>query len=107
MICVDNAYFPGKAGRHTSLWCHLFTDSPEDPAEMDQLHRFAQRIGLRREWFQLHITLPHYDVTEGMRKKAVEYGAVEVPIRKTAEVMERMRERRFAELDEAILAAEP
>jgi hypothetical protein len=93
MICVDNCFFPGKAGRHTSRWCHLFTDQPEDPAELAELHRFAGVIGMKREWFQQHPTVPHYDVTEGMRSKAIAFGAVEVNHAKTAEVLERMRNR--------------
>ena len=29
---------------------------------LDELHRFANRIGLKREWFQ-NKRIPHYDVT--------------------------------------------
>ena len=43
-----------------------------------ELHDFAQRIGLRRAWYQRDKTLPHYDLTPGRRMKAVALGAVEV-----------------------------
>jgi hypothetical protein len=35
---------------------HLVADS------LEELHRFARRIGLKREWFQ-EGRLPHYDLT--------------------------------------------
>jgi len=30
---------------------------------LGELHSFAQRIGLKREWFQDHPRHPHYDLT--------------------------------------------
>ncbi len=55
---------------------HLTTDGP-----IEELHAFAQRIGMKREWFQPHRVAPHYDLTPGRRAKALECGAVFVPIR--------------------------
>jgi hypothetical protein len=52
---------------------HLFADS------LDELHRFALSIGLRRDWFQDHPRLRHYDVTAGKRREAIQKGAVAVP----------------------------
>ena len=51
-------------------YCHLFGDTEAE------LHRFAARLGLRREWFQAHEWLPHYDLTLGMQEKAVGLGAI-------------------------------
>lgn len=51
---------------------HLFADSVEE------LHAFSESIGLRREWFQNHKRLPHYDVTANKRREAIKAGAVEV-----------------------------
>lgn len=77
---VDNA----TGRKYRSTWCHLFSDEI-GPAE---LHQFAQRIGLRREWFQQGQVLgkpgvmdpvcDHYDLTKGKRAAAVKAGAVEV-----------------------------
>lgn len=53
--------------------CHLFADS------LEELHAFAESIGMKREWFQ-NTKLPHYDLTEARRKKAVAKGAVEVDL---------------------------
>lgn len=52
--------------------CHLVADG------LEELHAFAVRIGLRRAWFQDHGTLPHYDLTEGRRERAVRLGAIEI-----------------------------
>jgi hypothetical protein len=56
--------------------CHLTTDGT-----LDDLHAFARRLGMKREWFQDHRLAPHYDLTAGRRVLALEMGAVFVPIR--------------------------
>lgn len=38
--------------------CHLVTDG-----DVEELHEFATRIGLRRSWFQPANGRPHYDLT--------------------------------------------
>lgn len=52
--------------------CHLVADTPKE------LHQFATRLGLRLSWFQIHPRCSHYDLTAGMRAKAVRLGAVEL-----------------------------
>jgi len=43
---------------------------------LEELHKFAQSIGLKREWFQDHKKYPHYDLTtKRMSNKAIRYGA--------------------------------
>jgi len=61
--------------------CHLFADSVEE------LHGFADRIGLRRSWFQPGRGLPHYDLTGGKRAMAIRDGAVEASDRMLADWM--------------------
>lgn len=51
--------------------CHMYADT------LPELHTMAQRLGLRRTWFQNHPLCPHYDLTEGRRAAAVKFGAVE------------------------------
>lgn len=53
-------------------WCHLVADS------LDELHLFAAKLGLRRQWFQEKSYYPHYDVTMSVRNKALSFGAVSV-----------------------------
>jgi len=64
--------------------CHLAADSVEE------LHAFAARIGLKREWFQAGKRggRPHYDLTARRRADAVRRGAVEAG---TAEILSAMR----------------
>lgn len=63
-----------KKGWRWSKSCHLFADS------LEELHAFAESIGMKREWFQ-DAKLPHYDLTETRRKKAVTKGAIEVNLK--------------------------
>jgi hypothetical protein len=60
----------------------------------DELHRMAESIGLKREWFQNHGRTPHYDVCQAKRKQAVNCGAIEVGRRDLVALMRRLRERR-------------
>jgi len=68
-VYVDDSYIPWRRGK----WCHLTADTT------DELHEFAARIGLRREWFQpgSRPELDHYDVTMERRARAVALGAIE------------------------------
>jgi hypothetical protein len=58
-------------------WCHLTADTE------DELHAFAARLGMRREWFQDHPRPErrHYDLTRERRERAVRAGALSVPAR--------------------------
>ena len=82
---------------HTSAWCHLFADSQEE------LHAFAEQLGLQRSYFQPGKPLGgrpspfwHYDVTAGKRAQAIALGAVEVGARDAPRIM-REREARSAQ----------
>lgn len=56
--------------------CHMFIDAGADLLE---LHEFARKIGLRPEWFQYKPGgLPHYDLNQSRRVKAIAAGAVEL-----------------------------
>lgn len=60
-------------GERSKLWCHMATDG-----DLAELHEFAQRIGLKRAWFQNRPRLPHYDLRPSMRVRAIQAGAVEI-----------------------------
>ena len=65
MILVD------KLRRYPSgCWWRMVSDSSSE-----ELHSFARRLGLRREQFQEHGWLPHYDLRPGVREKALSLGA--------------------------------
>lgn len=62
---------------------HLVSD-----ASLDELHDFATRIGLKREWFQCD----HYDITSRRFLQAVyQAGAQQVSTREVAQRMVRCK----------------
>lgn len=90
-VYVDNALIPATVGRTRSRWCHLTADTQEE------LHAFAARVGMRREWFQtckrrcgregdpcIHW---HYDLTTSRRARAVSLGAVEIDMNVMGEIL--------------------
>lgn len=68
LIYVDDAIHPWRGRK----WAHLFCE------DIDILHGFALKLGLKRSWFQCppKASWPHYDVTDTMRFKALRLGAV-------------------------------
>jgi hypothetical protein len=66
-VYVDNARIKWRG----QLWCHLVADS------LDELHAFARRLGLQRNWFHRTASYPHYDVTSTVRERALAIGALE------------------------------
>lgn len=59
-------------------WAHLTADSEEE------LHVFARRLGLRREWFQDGGGVAHYDLVPRRYATALQLGALFVPAREQA-----------------------
>lgn len=55
-----------------TLWSHMVSD-----ASLEELHAMAQRIGMRRAWFQDSPGHPHYDLVPRRRAAALAAGAVE------------------------------
>jgi Protein of unknown function (DUF4031) len=64
-ILVDPAIWPHR-GR---MWSHLVSDT-----SYDELHDFAERLGIPRRAFQGD----HYDVPEDLRASALALGAEDV-----------------------------
>lgn len=92
MVYVD-ATFDCPGPRGYSRWCHMFADTEEE------LHAMAERIGMRREWFQDRRKgdhrFPHYDLVPSKRALAVKFGAEQVDRRRFCELVfpERMAAR--------------
>lgn len=63
---VDCLQTPRWRHRQSS---HLVADT------LTELHTFAERIGLKRSWFQ-DKSLPHYDLSPGMRRTAIAHGVI-------------------------------
>lgn len=66
---------------------HMLADS------LDELHAMADKIGVRRKWFQPRST-PHYDVCQAKRAQAIELGAVVVGNRELVTIIRKWREKR-------------
>lgn len=80
-VYVDDMRMPARVGRISARWSHLTADSDAE------LHEFAGRLGLKRAWFQPNERRPeanHYDVTDTVRAKALELGAVAETMREGA-----------------------
>jgi Protein of unknown function (DUF4031) len=67
-VLVDPAVWPWRGRR----WAHLVSDE-----SYDELHAFAEQLGLERRWFQGD----HYDIPDAHRERAVALGATPVPSR--------------------------
>ena len=51
-----------------------------------ELHIFAQKIGLKREWYKANAVIPHYHIQGAVVKKAISNGAKKVSTTKLAEI---------------------
>lgn len=96
-VYVDDAGIPATVGPYKSRWSHLTADTREE------LHEFAARLGLRREWFQDPAApgrkpFParpgspaaeswHYDVTAAKRAQAIRLGAQSITWREALEII--------------------
>lgn len=91
-VYVDDWRQVAKLGRYPGKWSHLIA-GPDDPIE--ELHAFAQSIGLRREWFQdKPWPRAHYDVPEFRRRQAIAAGAVPITWRELGQMLSAARQQR-------------
>ncbi len=67
------------------ITCHMMADT------LDELHAMAERIGMKREWFQPKSS-PHYDVSLARRAQAIEHGALVADKYKIVELIRKYRE---------------
>jgi hypothetical protein len=75
-----------NAFRHMKM-SHMVADT------LDELHAMAQRLGLRRSWFQVSRSgMPHYDICQTKREQAIKLGAIEINRRKMVELVKLHRE---------------
>ena len=67
-VYVDDAVHLWRGRR----WAHLLAD------ELDELHAFAERLGLPRRAFQDKRSGAHYDIDAALRERALALGAVAI-----------------------------
>lgn len=85
MIIVDPLFHAPAHGH--GYWCHMVSTT-----SVDELHAFADKIGLKRSWFQNKST-PHYDLTRGKRLQAVKNGAIEVTPKEFVSFVRKLRKK--------------
>lgn len=84
-VYVDSA--KNKYGR--MQMCHMIGDTVEE------LHKMADKIQIRREWFQNNGT-PHYDICQSKRNRALRAGALVMDRKKTVELIRMYRKQNAA-----------
>lgn len=57
------------------IMCHMTADT------LPELHAMAEKIGIRRAWFQDKPPFEHYDISLSKRALAVKNGAKEITMR--------------------------
>lgn len=80
MICVD--YLQACNPNDRWRWNHVSHLHCLPTDDLEELHLFAESIGLSRERFQTGSTIPHYDLMAATREAAVGAGAVEILTRR-------------------------
>lgn len=71
-VYVDDAEIPFRGMK----MCHMIADTEEE------LHEMAEKIGLKRSWYQGD----HYDVSLSKKEEAIEVGAEEVSWKDLADI---------------------
>lgn len=66
------------------IMCHMMADT------LEELHEMADKIGMRREWFQPKSS-PHYDVCLERKSLAIKNGAVVADRKKVVELIRKYR----------------
>ena len=87
-VYLDDWRQPARLGPVDDRWSHLLADSDEE------LHAFAARRGMKREWFQHRAGRPHqahYDLPERSRQVALALGAVPVTWRQVGRMIRQRR----------------
>jgi hypothetical protein len=72
-VYVDELQTYTGKGRLSGQWCHMMTDG-----DLVEHHALAEKVGLRREWFQASPNHPHYDLRPSKRAAAIKAGAVPI-----------------------------
>jgi hypothetical protein len=67
-VYVDDAVHLWRGRR----WAHLLAD------DLDELHAFAERLGLPRRAFQEKRSGAHYDIDAALRERALALGAMAI-----------------------------
>lgn len=92
MAILIDSFHNGARGpfRYWHRRCgHLVSD-----ASIEELHEFAENLGLNREWFQTK-SIPHYDLTGALYELALVRGAILVSSREIVRRAVRIQAKRM------------
>lgn len=76
-VYVDDMYLYPMGRFRGMKMSHMIADSEEE------LHEMADKLGLKRRWYQGD----HYDVSMGLRRKAIALGAREITWKQLGRMM--------------------
>lgn len=82
-VYVDAPIWPYRG----MMMCHMSADT------LEELHEMADKLGLKRTWFQTKSIMPHYDIAKGKRAQAVRLGAIEIDLHKSYALVNEWRAR--------------
>lgn len=90
MLYVDRPrHYGWRLRGHAVANSHLITDEPD----LVELHEMAERLGMKRAWFQDDPDRPHYDLTVQRHRAALELGVPEIS---SKELIRKLRGRKIA-----------
>ena len=78
--------WPKSKGWPYDTSCHMIADN------VKELKLFAIACGLKEEWYQPK-SFPHFDLTEGKRRLAMQRGAIEITFRELVAKMKEIRKK--------------
>lgn len=83
-VYVDDMRAVAVMAGTRGMWCHLMADSSEE------LAAFARSLSLKPDWVQYPGTFrEHYDLTESVRRRAIEHGAIPITLREAGRLLRR------------------
>lgn len=87
-VYVDDAFIPFGNVPYQMKVSHLIADTAAE------LHDVADRVGLKRKWFQANASTPHYDISKGLRERAIkEFGVIPLNLKSFAAKLRELRPR--------------
>lgn len=80
LVYVDDA----GVKKHGYSWFHLMAEN------LHELHAFAASIGIPERAFHRNAKYPHYDITTGQRRRAIEEGAQPISSREAVRLAQKV-----------------
>ena len=74
-VYVDKPVFTTGAKKPRQTYAHMVAST------LDELHEFAQKIGVKPHFFHKTPMMPHYDINAKQQAEAVQAGAKEISSR--------------------------